>query len=376
MANTTSITGPAPSNPFSQISSAFAPIYSMFGSPSGASGGGTGSGAGTNLFGTNLGGAGGTSNPANPFGVGTMDPNNPNNVQMYANLANLLGLAGPSQLTAGSNIVGQGMGVTGAGLDVTGAGLGMFQQPYNYLSQLASGNPATVAAAAAPTAAIMSGQENQALMQNRQGTPAGGAQAVVNAGLPQQLAAGVGNYELGLQPAAEQGLQTMGSTIAGIGQGMSSTGQQIAGTGTTMTGQAEQTLQNVILDALQKTGLNYQYGGPQTFNTIMQGIGSLLGGAGNLAKGLQPPPSSGGGCWIAEAIYGVDDRRTHLVRAYLNGPFRQTASGRLVMSLYVRFGRAVARQVQKHSWLKGAFRPLFDRALGSAMKWVGGAKSC
>jgi hypothetical protein len=331
------------------------------------SGGGSKSGGGTNLFGSNLTGAGGG---AGTFGVSTPSSSNPNNVALYAQLAGLGGQAAPAMLTEGGNLVDTGVGATeggigmsGAGFGTTEAGLATLQPAIDYYSKLLSGDPATTTAALAPTAAnistITSGAENQA----GQGMPAGGYRAATMAGLPQAQAAQVGNAALGLQPAAAQALAGLGGEVANIGgtqgqigQGVAQAGSNISQTGTTLSSQALQAIQNYIQDALQKVGLNYQFGGPQTFDTIMQGIGQV-------AKVNYTP-----GCWIAEAIYGTDDPRTHLVREYLNGPFRETAFGRLVMSLYLRFGQAVAAQVRKRSWLKRALQPLFDRALKSAVE--------
>jgi hypothetical protein len=108
--------------------------------------------------------------------------------------------------------------------------------------------------------------------------------------------------------------------------------------------------------------------------------GSSSGSSGGFAVSLNPfkllsssgnsGGSGSGGCWIAEAIYGVHDVRTHLVRAWLNGPFRQTVSGRVIMALYLRFGRRVASAVKRSSLLRRTFKPLFDLALGKALDEV------
>lgn len=74
-------------------------------------------------------------------------------------------------------------------------------------------------------------------------------------------------------------------------------------------------------------------------------------------------------CWIAESIYGVDDPRTLLVRAWLNGPFSETRTGMNVMWLYVAIGRSVAKLVRKYGLLRRIFKPLFDKALAKAQDW-------
>ena len=105
-------------------------------------------------------------------------------------------------------------------------------------------------------------------------------------------------------------------------------------------------------------------------NALMSGLfglgsAALTGGIGTgLGKGI------GGlfGCWIAEAIYGVDDLRTHLVRAWLNGPFKQTKFGSVVMKLYMKYGERIAERVKKSKALKAVLKPVFDMALYCAIK--------
>lgn len=95
------------------------------------------------------------------------------------------------------------------------------------------------------------------------------------------------------------------------------------------------------------------------FNSI---YGPLVEAAGKAAGGY-----AAGGCWIAEAVYGVDDWRTHTVRAWLNGPFRETFMGSLVMDTYLAIGKQVAWAVRHSSLLRRAFKPLFDKALRKAL---------
>lgn len=88
----------------------------------------------------------------------------------------------------------------------------------------------------------------------------------------------------------------------------------------------------------------------------------ILQAAGTGASGI----AKAGGCWIAEAIYGVDDPRTHLVRAWLNGPFRETMLGNAVMDVYLAIGRQVAWFIRRSSALRSILKPLFDKALRKA----------
>lgn len=72
------------------------------------------------------------------------------------------------------------------------------------------------------------------------------------------------------------------------------------------------------------------------------------------------------GCWIAEAIYGVDDPRTFLARAWLNGPFKRGIVGRVVMATYLAVGQKVAVVVRRSGILRRTLKPLFDIAVRKA----------
>lgn len=89
-------------------------------------------------------------------------------------------------------------------------------------------------------------------------------------------------------------------------------------------------------------------------------INPLLGAAGS-AGGA----AIGKYCWIAEAIYGLEDERTHLLRAWLNGPFQRTWYGSLVMKLYGAIGQRVAKSKNV-----GILKPLFEMALRKARAWA------
>ena len=100
------------------------------------------------------------------------------------------------------------------------------------------------------------------------------------------------------------------------------------------------------------------------WNQFLSGMASAGG------QGIAKAATShiGKGCWIAEAIYGVDDPRTHTVRAWLNGPFRETVVGSLVMDLYLTVGQQVAWVARRSSTLRAILKPLFDVALRKATK--------
>ncbi len=72
-------------------------------------------------------------------------------------------------------------------------------------------------------------------------------------------------------------------------------------------------------------------------------------------------------CWIAEALYGVDAPRTVLVRAWLTAHHeRGSGWARVVVPLYQRCGRSIARAVRSHAAIRRACEPLFDAAVRRA----------
>jgi hypothetical protein len=73
------------------------------------------------------------------------------------------------------------------------------------------------------------------------------------------------------------------------------------------------------------------------------------------------------GCWIAEALYGVDTPRTRLVRKWLNEAYdNRIGWAVVVMPLYRRYGVSLARGVRASSLLQRMLRPLFDSAVRRA----------
>jgi hypothetical protein len=109
-------------------------------------------------------------------------------------------------------------------------------------------------------------------------------------------------------------------------------------------------------------GLSTQALGEQT-QAQQQTLGSWLGPLQTLTA---PFKVNANICWIAEAIYGQDDSRTHTLRAYINGSFRNTLRGRIIWTLYRAVGRQVAWFVRRSAALRRLFKPIFDSALRSA----------
>ena len=80
---------------------------------------------------------------------------------------------------------------------------------------------------------------------------------------------------------------------------------------------------------------------------------------------------SGGGhskaCWIAEALYGADDPRTHLLRAWVTMIYNERRRGWLLVGLYRMFGRSTATLITRGLLPRMLFQPLFDTLVEKAL---------
>lgn len=95
---------------------------------------------------------------------------------------------------------------------------------------------------------------------------------------------------------------------------------------------------------------------------IIQGGGGKKSDAG-AAKGA----GNSKACWIAEALYGVDDPRTLLLRAWLSTVYEERRPGWQFVALYARVGRQTAGLISQGYLPGGLFRPLFDAMVNKAL---------
>jgi len=102
---------------------------------------------------------------------------------------------------------------------------------------------------------------------------------------------------------------------------------------------------------------------------------SFYGDITEITRGANSNGSDGGGgsgshsknCWIAEALYGVDAPRTHLVRSWLRECYQARERWALIaVPMYSRFGQQVAKLVRSYRVAQRLFRPLFDHAVNCA----------
>lgn len=172
------------------------------------------------------------------------------------------------------------------------------------------------------------------------------------------------------QVAGATGLNTtqqnqVGNKLAGLGGQSNIYGMNEA--------QATQTIGQIMQNYQQTGSLNNQdlsiltnlANQPGMMDKIMQWQLQLSEGFKDSAQGASSIIGAvgGGGCWIAESVYGVNDLRTHLIRKYLNGEFKQTLGGKIIMFFYLLVGKQIAKIVRKSNTLQVGFKYLFDSLL-------------
>jgi hypothetical protein len=99
---------------------------------------------------------------------------------------------------------------------------------------------------------------------------------------------------------------------------------------------------------------------------------SSYGHVKDIVQGSVGGGNDGGGthsktCWIAEALYGVSDPRTHLLRAWLAVVYGERRRGWMFVVLYHRFGRGTATLIRRGVLPRGLFQPLFDALVEKAL---------
>jgi hypothetical protein len=84
---------------------------------------------------------------------------------------------------------------------------------------------------------------------------------------------------------------------------------------------------------------------------IVQTGGGGMGDGTNTSKSM---------CWVAEAIYGVDDARTLVLRSWLTAVHAGRQRGWVFVELYRRFGERAAGLIRGGLVPRATLRPLFD----------------
>jgi hypothetical protein len=219
----------------------------------------------------------------------------------------------------------------------------------NFLNTVLSGNQANTTALLQPNI----NQIRQANQQTLQGintlSPRGGGRSGTNYAATSAPNEQIQNLFGNARTTAATALPQIGLAQQGIGTNLVGAGNNALSTATTGA----------------NNGIAAQLANQQRSDNLVAGIGKTL-------MGLALAPVTGGGsvfgnavgCWIAQAIYGEHDIRTHLVRQWLNMEYAQTRTGRVVMAVYRKIGRQVAPYVRGP--IRWMLKPLFDAALRKA----------
>jgi hypothetical protein len=214
----------------------------------------------------------------------------------------------------------------------------------SFYKKLASGDPTQIQQATAPATEQIASNVEQSKKAISAEMPRGGARDVALQEADITKSAEIGNTKaqayLGSFPAL--------ASLAGTGIGLSINEVTQA------------------LSAFQGASSSNQAAGQ------MEGAGKAqtLGFLGSLGNSAATGAGMALGCWIAEAIFGPTNLRTVRLRVYLNDVWaKQSAIGLQVMFLYRIFGRQIARQVEKRSWVRKLFTPLFLYADRCAYRW-------
>jgi hypothetical protein len=87
----------------------------------------------------------------------------------------------------------------------------------------------------------------------------------------------------------------------------------------------------------------------------------IQGGGGKKSDAAATPPGGNSkGCWIAEQLYGVDDPRTWLLRAWLARVYAVRGRGWQFVALYNRYGFTTAQAIARGYLPRAPFRLVFD----------------
>ena len=87
----------------------------------------------------------------------------------------------------------------------------------------------------------------------------------------------------------------------------------------------------------------------------------IQGGGGKKSDATGTPPGGNSkSCWIAEQLYGVDDPRTWLLRAWLARVYDERGRGWRFVALYNQYGLKTAQAIARGYLPRAPFRVVFD----------------
>jgi len=147
-----------------------------------------------------------------------------------------------------------------------------------------------------------------------------------------------GNYGAGIAALGKSYYSDAYNSLLGTGPQGSSIFSPVQGTST------DDLLSLGLNDTMQRRNQHAARvaGNQALWGSVMEMVGGLAGAA-------------AGACWVAEVLYGVDDDRTHLARAWClenrEHPF---------VRLYRKHGKAWARWLEANDWARPMLQPIWD----------------
>lgn len=217
-----------------------------------------------------------------------------------------------------------------------------FQQAENYYQTLASGDPEAIARAIAPATQQINQQSQAAAQRIEQDSPRGGEKNLALEENQITRGAQIGNL-------ASQSYLSAFQNLAGLaGQGVGESTSQ-TGAATAAGNAAGNQYSNIANQQAEAKATNL-------------GFYSSLAGAGAEMAAI---------CWVAEALWGVHSIRTAMVRWYFMEILRTHWLGRYAYALYWKYGRSLARLIQRKPLIRWVTGLLFDLIYECAQRHIG-----
>jgi len=91
---------------------------------------------------------------------------------------------------------------------------------------------------------------------------------------------------------------------------------------------------------------------------------------GSFIKSVGEGAGGGAVCWIAEALFGKPDLRTHCARWYVMNILTQSFVGRLFYKWYLKNGERIAKRVPTSPLLRALFTPLFTHFANQGARYL------
>lgn len=212
-----------------------------------------------------------------------------------------------------------------------------------FYTQLSSGDPAAIQRSTAPATEQIAKNYEQAIKNISTTMPRGGAKDLAVQEAEVSKAGQIGGTEANAYLGSFPALASLAE--GGIGLSTNEISQALSAfSGASSSNQA----------AGQMAGA----GKSQTLS-FLGGLGSSAAQGAGLAMS----------CWVAEALWGPNNLHTVRLRAWLNGVYAKTWTGRMFMWAYRRYGQFIARQARQRAWVRRVLRPLFNRLDLMAQEW-------